>query len=135
MAEGPAEAVVHEEPAPLSTGADAVSEPACGVADEFLPFQPEKIVERSVQPPEAAVVSVEFSAARVEGAKSAPSGGEGGTNGAQTRGETSAARDPDRPWEELTPRARSALEALNMEMTADMTMRGEPMRPEHPLRE
>ena len=84
-AEAPAEAVIHEEPEHPATGADAVPEPGCGEAGEFLPFQPEKIVERSAQLPEAVVVSVEFSAARVQGAKSDLSGGEGGTNGVENR--------------------------------------------------
>ena len=77
-AEAPAEAVIHEEPEHPATGADAVPEPGCGEAGEFLPFQPEKIVERSAQLPEAVVVSVEFSAARVQGAKSDSVWGRGG---------------------------------------------------------
>ena len=77
-AEAPAEAVIHEEPEHPATGADAVLEPGCGAAGEFLPFQPEKIVEQSAQLHDALVVSVEFSAARVQGAKSDLSGGEGG---------------------------------------------------------
>ena len=181
-AEAPAEAVIHEEPEHPATGADAVPEPGCGEAGEFLPFQPERIVERSAQLPEAVVISVEFSAARVQGAKSDLSGGEGGTNGVEnrrsgpgshttapagqmgsagsgswasgcadqstggapaltrpaadlSRGERCGALHPDPPWEELTPRARSAIEALNRDTMADITMRGEPMRSEHPLRE
>ena len=134
-AEAPAEAVIHEEPEHPATGADAVPEPGCGEAGEFLPFQPEKIVERSAQLPEAVVVSVEFSAARVQGAKSDLSGGEGGTNGAQNPGERCGAVHPDPPWEELTPRARSAIEARNRDTMAEITMRGEPMRSDHRLRE
>jgi hypothetical protein len=42
---------------------------------------------------------------------------------------------PDPPSEELTPRARSALEARNRATMADITMRGEPIGSEHPLRE
>ena len=68
-AEVPAEAVIHEEPEHPSTGADGVPEPGCGEAGEFLPIQPEKIVERSGQLSEDVVVSVEFSAARVQGRK------------------------------------------------------------------
>ena len=163
-AEAPAEAVIHEEPEHPATGADAVPEPGCGEAGEFLPFQPEKIVEQSAQLPEAVVVSVEFSAARVQGAKSAPSGGEGGTNGVEKPSirtglpehsarrqdgarpapgagragvRTDARRWPcpvrrplprgarlDPPWEELTPRARSAIEALNRDTMAEIRMRG-----------
>ena len=52
-----------------------------------------------------------------------------------SRGERCGALHPDPPWEELTPRARSAIEALNRDTMADITMRGEPMRSEHPLRE
>jgi heme oxygenase len=52
-----------------------------------------------------------------------------------SRGERCGAVHPDPPWEELTPRARSAVEALNRDTKADITMRGEPMRSEHPLQE
>ena len=132
-AEAPAEAVILEEPEPLSTGADAAPEPGCGEAGEFLPFQPEKIVEQPAQLPEAVVASAEFSAARVQGAKSDLSGGEEGTdaveNGRSGSGSASA------PWEELTPRARSAIEARNRDRMVEIKMRVESTRPDHPLRE
>ena len=94
-AEAPAEAVNLEEPAPLSTGADAVAEPACRGGEEFLPFQPERILEQSAQLPEAVVVSIDSSAARVEGAKSASSGAERGTiEGQNPRSEPGSHRTP-----------------------------------------
>jgi len=83
MAEAAPEAVTHDAPEPVSMGADAVPEPASRGNDEFLPFQPEELSDRSAQLPEAVVVSVESLAARVECAKSAPTGAEGGTNRAQ----------------------------------------------------
>jgi hypothetical protein len=79
-AEASAEAVNLDEPAPVSTGTDAVPEPACRGREESPPFQPEKIADHSAQLPQAVVISIDSRAARVEGAKSAPSGGEGGTN-------------------------------------------------------
>jgi len=42
---------------------------------------------------------------------------------------------PDTPWEELTPRARSAIEALNRDTMAEIRVRVEAMRSEQPLRE
>jgi hypothetical protein len=83
MAEAPPEAVILDEPEPLATGVDAGPEPACRGNDEFLPFQPEEFAGQSAQLPEAVVVSIDPTAARVEGAKSAPTGGDEGTNGAQ----------------------------------------------------
>ena len=84
-AEAPVEAVNLDEPAPLSTGADAVPEPACRGSEGFPPFQPEKNADHSAQLPQAVVISIDSRAARVEGAKSDPSGGEGGTNAVEAR--------------------------------------------------
>ena len=117
----------------LSTGADAVPEPGCGEAGEFLPFQPEKIVERSAQLPEAVVVSVEFRPLGLRAQKATLSGGEGGTNAVENR--RSGPGSQSTPWEELTPRARSAIEARNRDTMAEITMRVESIRSDHRLRE
>jgi hypothetical protein len=82
-AEAPAEAVIPEEPAAVSTGEDGVPEPQCGEHDDFLPFQPEKIVEQSAQPSEAVAACVESSDARVGCAKWVPAGGKERPNGVQ----------------------------------------------------
>ncbi len=108
-AEAPAEAVIREEPENPAKGADAVSERGRGESGEILPFQPEKIVEQSTQHPDAVMVSVEFFAARVQGAKSDSSEAEGGTNAVENR--RSGPGSQSAPWEEITPRARSAIEA------------------------
>ena len=42
---------------------------------------------------------------------------------------------PDILWEELTPQARAAMDALNRDTIADINGRLEAMRLEHPLRE
>ena len=94
------EAVNLDEPAPLSTGADAVPEPACRGSEEFPPFQPEKNADQSAQLPQTVVISIDSRAARVEGAKSVPSG----ARGVQTRSKTV---DPDR-----APRAHPGKSSL-----------------------
>ena len=42
---------------------------------------------------------------------------------------------PDTPWEELTPRARSAIDGLNRDTMAEIRLRVEAIRAEQQLRE
>jgi len=80
-AAAPSEAVILDEPAPLSAGTDGLPLPACRGTDGFLPNDPEKLIALSAQLLEETVASIDPSASVTEGAKGDQRGAEGGTNG------------------------------------------------------